>query len=381
MKKSIVLGLGLSLCVLPGLVQAKELPPVDVLLNGEYLPLVEESVILKDNRTFLPLRVISEELGYKVDWIQDKQEVVLSQGDKQVEMILGKKEYTVNTETKKMDVAPFTKGDRTYVPVRAFEDSLGLKLAWDEANRMVRIGHYPKSEAYEGEERIQFKSIDMSLIIPEKYKDRILLVEEKDRVVFYDKLARDFFMKRDGMDWGYLGFLTVTDKPRENPNFYYCLDVVDGHYYYLESPGEPQGEEGLNEINASLVETHKMMEEILKTVRVTKGADKDLSFNQAEIDSAIQLVKDEFVFPGSKLTKVWYDEGFNKENKKFYLENGRGLITKAKAENVIILLSDFVVGDPGPGSSLNPNSNYDNYQWVLIRDSKGEPWRIDDQGY
>ncbi|NRT63569.1 hypothetical protein B0P06_000187 [Clostridium saccharoperbutylacetonicum] len=52
-----------------------------------------------------------------------------------------------------------------------------------------------------------------------------------------------------------------------------------------------------------------------------------------------------------------------------------------KTENVIVLLSNFDVDSSGGDGSLNPNSTYDNYNWILIRDSKTDSWKVDDRGY
>ncbi len=57
------------------------------------------------------------------------------------------------------------------------------------------------------------------------------------------------------------------------------------------------------------------------------------------------------------------------------------LINEVKAENVIILLSNFDVDSSGDNPALNPNTTYLDYQWILIRDSKNNSWKIDDSGY
>ena len=104
-------------------------------------------------------------------------------------------------------------------------------------------------------------------------------------------------------------------------------------------------------------------------------------FTDKEIGEAINLVKENFDFPASKLTKVWYNEEESDKFTKLYLESGRGSVNGVKPDNVIVLLSNFEVGDSGDNSVLNPNSTYENYQWVLIRDNKTSDWEIDDQGY
>ncbi|AGF55703.1 hypothetical protein Cspa_c19350 [Clostridium saccharoperbutylacetonicum N1-4(HMT)] len=63
------------------------------------------------------------------------------------------------------------------------------------------------------------------------------------------------------------------------------------------------------------------------------------------------------------------------------MKNGRGSVNGVKTENVIVLLSNFDVDSSGGDGSLNPNSTYDNYNWILIRDSKTDSWKVDDRGY
>ena len=57
------------------------------------------------------------------------------------------------------------------------------------------------------------------------------------------------------------------------------------------------------------------------------------------------------------------------------MENG------AKAENVIVLLSDFDVDGSGDNPVLEPNTTYTDYQWTLIRDNEKDNWKIDGSGY
>ncbi|WP_406242595.1 DUF4829 domain-containing protein [Tissierella carlieri] len=98
-------------------------------------------------------------------------------------------------------------------------------------------------------------------------------------------------------------------------------------------------------------------------------------FTEEEITEAIDLVKNNFDFPASTLTKVWYDE--EKSDSYFRDDFKQGVIP----ENVILLLSNFDVDGSGDNPVLNPNSTYTNYQWILRRCSKTSKWRIEDWGY
>ena len=107
---------------------------------------------------------------------------------------------------------------------------------------------------------------------------------------------------------------------------------------------------------------------------------KDVKFSEDEIENAITLVQENFDFSASTLTKVWYDEENSKAMTKSYIENGRGSENGVKAENVIVLMSNFDVED-SEGDGLTPNTSYTDFNWWLIRTNKSDPWKIDDWGY
>lgn len=63
------------------------------------------------------------------------------------------------------------------------------------------------------------------------------------------------------------------------------------------------------------------------------------------------------------------------------MKNGKGSENGVKAENVIVLLSNFDVDSSGGDGSFEPNSTQSKWNWILIRDSKTDHWRVDDWGY
>ena len=60
--------------------------------------------------------------------------------------------------------------------------------------------------------------------------------------------------------------------------------------------------------------------------------------------------------------------------------NGCTLTDRNNADEVIVLLSSFDVDSSGGDGSLNPNSTYNNWNWILVR-TKGGKWQHIDHGY
>jgi hypothetical protein len=105
-------------------------------------------------------------------------------------------------------------------------------------------------------------------------------------------------------------------------------------------------------------------------------------FSVKEINEALDCVKTKFKdFKGCNLTKLWYDESKSNKSIEVYLKYGKGSTNGAKAENVIVLFSNFDVGSSGVKQGFNPNSTYSNWNWILIRGTEKDKWRIDDWGY
>ena len=71
--------------------------------------------------------------------------VTPSEGGGVVSFYIGSQVYTVNGVQKFMDVAPYVKADRTYVPVRFLSEALGATVAWDEATKTVTVTKGDKS--------------------------------------------------------------------------------------------------------------------------------------------------------------------------------------------------------------------------------------------
>ena len=108
------------------------------LINGKTESTDVPAKIVSD-RTFLPVRFVAESLGAKVGWDGNENKVTITDGDKKIELIIGKREITVNGKTEKLDAAPFIEDSRTLVPVRFIFEALGALVTYDEKTKTVTI--------------------------------------------------------------------------------------------------------------------------------------------------------------------------------------------------------------------------------------------------
>ncbi|WP_337529510.1 stalk domain-containing protein [Anaerotignum faecicola] len=88
--------------------------------------------VIRNDRTLVPIRVITEALGGQVAWNEAAKEVTLTVNGKEIKM-------TISKVLEKYGVAPVIIGGRTFVPVRFVADELGAVTTWDDATKTVTI--------------------------------------------------------------------------------------------------------------------------------------------------------------------------------------------------------------------------------------------------
>lgn len=98
-------------------------------------------------------------------------------------------------------------------------------------------------------------------------------------------------------------------------------------------------------------------------------------YTDDDIESAFQTVKDYFSneFGGCTLTRLYYPGDT-------YGDEFHEWAKQYNADEAIVLLSSFDVDSSGKDGSLNPDSTYDDWNWILIRNDGGD-WEHADHGY
>jgi N-acetylmuramoyl-L-alanine amidase len=113
-------------------------PPVTIKLNGKVLNSDVPAVII-DDRTLVPIRVITESTGADVQWDGQNQEVTINTGDKRVKLKINSSEMDINGKKVTLEVPAKLINDRTMVPVRAVTEVLGLEVGWDNSTYTVLL--------------------------------------------------------------------------------------------------------------------------------------------------------------------------------------------------------------------------------------------------
>lgn len=124
---------------------------VTITINGEVVS-TDQPPVIKNSRTFVPVRVIAENLGAQVLYLSNERAVSIEKGDMHIYIPIGKKEMRISTTELAgpvpLDAPAFLQNNRTMLPLRAIAEVFDMDVQWDGEAREVRItspDHYLKS--------------------------------------------------------------------------------------------------------------------------------------------------------------------------------------------------------------------------------------------
>jgi len=113
---------------------------IRLLVNGDDITNLSRPVI-KEDRMLVPIRFVSESLGASVQWDENNRSVTIRRNNDHIFMKIDSRliQYNDGAQYQLSDVAPKIIDDRTYVPVRLVSNALGVGIHWDDSDRIVSI--------------------------------------------------------------------------------------------------------------------------------------------------------------------------------------------------------------------------------------------------
>ena len=113
---------------------------IRVSINGKNIDFPDVKPFIDENgRTLVPIKFISEALGAGVSWNNSTQEVNINKDATAVNIKIGGKNIIVNGSAKAMDTKAIIKDSRTFVPVRFIAEALGATVGWNASSGGVEI--------------------------------------------------------------------------------------------------------------------------------------------------------------------------------------------------------------------------------------------------
>jgi hypothetical protein len=234
--------------------------PISVKLNGEKIIFDSDPFFdANSNRNLVPLRGIAESLGAKVGWDQATSSVLIDRQGTSLRLKVGSRDVYVNGEKEVMDVPVALRNSRTYVPVRFITEFFGGEVGWNGATKTVELNISRASDTMEKAESLyssgnmegaeslylEVLEVEKNNIIALKRMANIYGVQQKDykkAIGYYERIVE--IDKTDAATLHALGWAYYNEKDME--------DAIGAFQRYIDlDPSAPAGYYGIAQCYSS----------------------------------------------------------------------------------------------------------------------------------
>jgi len=112
---------------------------IQLILNGRRLDSLLSPPVISNDFTLVPARDVFEEFGADVDWDEETRHIYIIYEQYFILLQIDNSVALINNSPTLMDVLPQIINGRTMIPVRFVSEQLGFIVDWDEATRSVFI--------------------------------------------------------------------------------------------------------------------------------------------------------------------------------------------------------------------------------------------------
>lgn len=136
--------------------------------NKEIDPGKGTSPQLINNVTMLPIRAVIEAFGGKVEWLEAKSQITITLGSNVLIAWIDKKIINVNGIEKKIDNAPTKINNRSFFPLRIITESLGCKVVWNQETKEVIITYIKNNQIVIGDGNYKITVDDRAMALKQQ---------------------------------------------------------------------------------------------------------------------------------------------------------------------------------------------------------------------
>ncbi len=109
-----------------------------IVLDGR-VRVYDQEPFIEEGRTLVPMRGIFEDLGAEILWDPDTKAVTANRGDTVIILVIGSRTAYVDGRQILLEVPPKIVNDRTFVPLRFVSEAVGAAVEWEPLTRTIYI--------------------------------------------------------------------------------------------------------------------------------------------------------------------------------------------------------------------------------------------------
>ncbi|WP_458120620.1 copper amine oxidase N-terminal domain-containing protein [Paenibacillus sp. Z6-24] len=107
---------------------------------GDKTTMMDTMPVVKNGTTYIPLRYLAEGIGAKVKWNKSAGEVTVMAGKDTMKFWINKTAVNVNGKTQQLEATSMVNSDgRTLVPLRSITELLGWDVKWNESTGAITL--------------------------------------------------------------------------------------------------------------------------------------------------------------------------------------------------------------------------------------------------
>lgn len=100
---------------------------------------IDVAPLLKNDTTYVPIKYVLDSFGGQSEWNSTAKKITVMSGSTLLELTVGKKEFTLNGARKQSEVSPIIVDDRTLVPLRLVSEALGIDVKWEKKTKSITL--------------------------------------------------------------------------------------------------------------------------------------------------------------------------------------------------------------------------------------------------
>lgn len=104
---------------------------------------LDQPPIIRNDRTLVPIRFVSEAFGSKVQWEASTRKVTITRFTDTIILWIGDRTAIINGKHVQLDVEPSIENGSTIVPIRFISESFGADVQWFHQTKHIKIIYVP----------------------------------------------------------------------------------------------------------------------------------------------------------------------------------------------------------------------------------------------
>ncbi|UOK60829.1 stalk domain-containing protein [Paenibacillus sp. OVF10] len=213
--------------------QTQSLINTDTLIDQTNFNIVP---LVKNNRTLLPLRFISESLGAQVAWDSKTSTATIKATGKSIKVTLGSSKMFINGKSFALDAPAQYKEGRVFIPLRAVSEAFGKKVFFDRG--IIVVSNTTILNAKRDREIVDYLKFVLAPYSKDPYTGKTLSTEQVARleqsVVMLESYDKDdnYLGFGSAISIGYGLFLTNYHVIADSSS--YMIQTSQDQYYEVQ---------------------------------------------------------------------------------------------------------------------------------------------------